>query len=88
MKKLVTLAVLALVLCMAGNALAVIGWAGNVWPNSGAVVTPNDPVDVYALVWKDGVLLFTGQFQLKDLNSYYRDGGLSWRRISIFRGDA
>ncbi|MFH2051309.1 MAG: carbohydrate-binding module family 20 domain-containing protein [bacterium] len=61
MKKLFTLAVLAMIVAMAGNAMAVIGWAGNVWPNSGANVTPVSPVDVYAQVWKAGVTDAAGQ---------------------------
>jgi hypothetical protein len=42
-------------------AQAAIGWAGNVYPNSGASVTPTGPVDVYAQVWKDGVTDGGGQ---------------------------
>ncbi|PIV81416.1 hypothetical protein COW53_04470 [bacterium CG17_big_fil_post_rev_8_21_14_2_50_64_8] len=61
MKKLILLASAAMLLCAAGNALAVIGWAGNVWPNSGAIVTPVSPVDVYAQVWKGGVTDAAGQ---------------------------
>ncbi len=61
MKKMIMLASAVMLLCMAGNALAVIGWAGNVWPNSGAIVTPVNPVDVYAQVWKDGVTDLAGQ---------------------------
>ena len=36
MKKLILLASAVMLLSMAGNALATIDWAGNVWPNSGA----------------------------------------------------
>ena len=55
MKKLLTLTVCVMVLGMAGNAFALIDWAGNVWPNSGANVTPTGPLDVYAQVYKSGV---------------------------------
>ena len=61
MKKLILLASAVMLLSMAGNALAVIGWAGNVWPNSGAIVTPVNPVDVYAQAWKSGVTDSPGQ---------------------------
>ena len=60
MKKVFLLSVLLLALG-AGNAAAAIGWAGNVWPNSGAIVVPTGPVDVYAQVWKGGVTDAGGQ---------------------------
>jgi hypothetical protein len=50
-----------LTLALAGAAQAEIGWAGNVWPNSGASVTPTGPVAVYAQVWKGGVTDSPGQ---------------------------
>ncbi len=61
MKKLILLASAVMILSMAGSALAVIDWAGNVWPNSGAIVTPVFPVDVYAQVYKAGVTDLAGQ---------------------------
>jgi len=61
MKKLITLTVFAMLLSLAGSAFAVIDWAGNVWPNSGADVTPVGPVDVYAQVYKGGVTDLPGQ---------------------------
>ncbi len=61
MKKLLTLTVCVMLLGVAGNALAVIDWAGNMWPNSGASVTPTGPVDVYAQVFKAGVTDAPGQ---------------------------
>jgi hypothetical protein len=39
------------------------------------------------LIWQNDVLLIAGHFQLKDLNSWYKDGGLQWRRITSFNGD-
>jgi len=60
MKKLIlTTAVLSLAL--AGVASAAIGWAGNVWPNSGSNVVPTGPVDCYVQVWKSGVTDLPGQ---------------------------
>ncbi len=61
MKKMILLASAVMLLSMAGSALAVIGWAGNVWPNDGAIITPVNPVDVYAQVWKGGVTDAAGQ---------------------------
>jgi hypothetical protein len=55
MKKLLTVAtVLALSACLAGNALAAIGWANIQWPTNGTVVAPTGPVTVYTQVWKGG----------------------------------
>lgn len=62
MKRSITVAaVLVACMCMAPNAWAAIGWAGNVWPNHGANVVPTGPVDVYAQVWKGGVTDSPGQ---------------------------
>ena len=55
MKKLFTLTVCVMVLGVAGNAFALIDWAGQVWPNNSAQVVPTGPVDVYAQVYKSGV---------------------------------
>lgn len=55
MKKVILLATAALLLIGAGNALAEIGWAGNVWPNSGASVIPTSDLNTYCQVWKSGV---------------------------------
>ncbi|MEN8008100.1 MAG: carbohydrate-binding module family 20 domain-containing protein [Candidatus Krumholzibacteriota bacterium] len=55
MKKLLTLTVCVMLLGVAGNAFALIDWAGNVWPNHGQNVTPTGPVDVYAQVYKNGI---------------------------------
>ncbi len=61
MKKLLTLALCALVLTAAGSAFATIDWAGNVWPADTANVVPTGPVDVYAQVYKAGVTDGAGQ---------------------------
>lgn len=55
MKKLITLTVFAMLLSIAGSAFAVIDWAGNTWPNSGANLVPTGDVDVYVQVYKDGI---------------------------------
>lgn len=60
MKKLILITAL-LSIALVGSASAVVGWAGNVWPNNGANVVPTGPVDVYAQVWKDGVTSLPGQ---------------------------
>ena len=61
MKKLITLAVVMLALSTAGSALAVIDWAGNVWPTDGHTVVPTGPIDVYAQIFKAGVTDLPGQ---------------------------
>jgi hypothetical protein len=61
MKKLLMLTVCAVLLGTAGNALAIIDWAGNPWPTDGANVIPTDPVDMYVQVYKDGVTTGPGQ---------------------------
>jgi hypothetical protein len=61
MKKLITLTVFAMLLSIAGSAFAVIDWAGNTWPNSGANLVPTGNVDVYVQVYKPGVTDLEGQ---------------------------
>ena len=74
MKKLLTLAVCALILATAGSALATIDWAGNVWPADAANVVPTGPVDVYAQVYKAGVTDVPGQgADLSGVLSYTTD---------------
>lgn len=55
MKKLTMIAVLAMLISMAGSAFAIIDWAGNVWPNAGTDIAPAGDVAVYAQVFKTGV---------------------------------
>ena len=45
----------------AADAQAALGWAGNVWPNSGSLQVPTGPITVYAQVWKGGVTDLAGQ---------------------------
>lgn len=61
MKKLFMLAVIAVAMLAAGQSLATIGWAGNVWPNAGSVQVPTGPFSVYVQVWKGGVTDMPGQ---------------------------
>lgn len=61
MKKLLTLAVVLLAVGGAGQAWAVLGWAGNVWPLDGSNQVPTGPLNVYAQVWKAGVTDAAGQ---------------------------
>lgn len=60
MKKLILITTL-LTFAMVGSASAVVGWAGNVWPNHGHNVTPTGDLNVYAQVWKGGVTDAPGQ---------------------------
>jgi len=61
MRKLFMLAMVAVAMLAAGQALAVIGWAGNVWPNAGSMQVPTGPFSVYVQVWKGGVTDAPGQ---------------------------
>jgi Starch binding domain len=61
MKKLITLAVFAMLMSMAGSSFAVIDWAGAVWPNAGSDLVPTGDVDVYVQVFKAGVTDQPGQ---------------------------
>ena len=47
--------VLGAMLCFAGEASATIDWAGNVYPNNGALILPTGNQAVYAQVYKSGV---------------------------------
>lgn len=55
MKKLFLLAIIAVAMLAAGQSLASVGWAGNVWPNAGSSQVPTGPFSVYVQVWKGGV---------------------------------
>lgn len=61
MKKLVMLAVFAMLMSIAGSAFAVIDWAGNVWPNNGHNIAPTADQSVYVQIYKDGVTSGPGQ---------------------------
>ncbi len=87
MKRVFLLAALMLALG-AGQALAVIGWAGNVWPNNGANVVPTGPVDVYAQCWKDGVTSPPGQGPgIEAFCDMAADGGASTTVAMAYNGD-
>lgn len=51
----------ATIACVSGNAMATIGWGGNVWPNHGYNLVPTGDQNVYAQVWKGGVTDAGGQ---------------------------
>jgi hypothetical protein len=55
MKKLFLLVIIAVAMLAAGQSLASVGWAGNVWPNAGSAQVPTGPFSVYVQVWKGGV---------------------------------
>ncbi len=61
MKKLLPILMVLVLVGLAADAQAVIGWAGNAWPNHGANVTPVANVTVYSQVWKGGVTDQPGQ---------------------------
>jgi hypothetical protein len=61
MKKLFMFATIAVAMFAAGQSLATIGWAGNVWPNAGSAQVPTGPFNVYVQVWKGGVTDLPGQ---------------------------
>lgn len=44
----------AMLLSIAGIAMADIGWAGNIWPVNGTPYTSAQNIDVYVQVWKPG----------------------------------
>jgi hypothetical protein len=60
-KKLLPILMVLALLGVSTNAHAVIGWAGNVYPNDGAGITDAANVTVYAQVWKGGVTDAAGQ---------------------------
>jgi hypothetical protein len=87
MKKVFLLSVLMLALA-AGNAAAAIGWGGNVWPNSSAIVVPTGPVNVYAQCWKGGVTDAGGQGAgIEAFCDMSADGGAVTTVQMTFQGD-
>ncbi|MBU0507949.1 hypothetical protein KKH27_03805, partial [bacterium] len=53
MKKALALCVTLLLLGTVSS-YAAVGWAGQIWPNSGNTYLPTDNIGVYVQVWKDG----------------------------------
>ncbi len=87
MKKVFLLSVLLLALG-AGNAAAVMGWGGNVWPNSGAIVVPTGPVNVYAQCYKFGATDAGGQGAgIEAFCDMSADGGAVTTVQMTFQGD-
>jgi hypothetical protein len=50
-----------LLILTAGTATATIDWAGNLWPVQGTFFSPDNPLDLYAQVYKAGVTDSPGQ---------------------------
>ncbi len=88
MKKLITLAIIAVAMLAAGQSLAAIGWAGNVWPNAGSLQVPTGPFSVYVQVWKGGVTDAPGQGAgiTVDMSVTNNIGG-SYSTTLTFQGD-
>jgi len=62
-----------MLLASASTALAVIGWAGDIWPVNGTPYTTNDDVCVYVQVYKDGCTgEVNGPCADLDVTLYYR----------------
>ncbi len=70
MKKSLIIAVLMLVL--ASSLHAVIGWSGNIWPNSYSDHTNGLDITVYYQIWKDGVTNLPGQGDSISVTIYYK----------------
>lgn len=88
MRRLLSLVAAVALVCLAGNAAAMIGWAGNVWPNNGAQVVPTGPVSVYCQVWKSGVTDAAGQGAgIEAFCEMNADGG-GWTSVAAsYQGD-
>jgi hypothetical protein len=71
-KKLLPILMVLVLVGLSTNAHAVIGWAGNVYPNDGALITPTSDVTVYAQVWKSGVTDAAGQGADIQATLYYQ----------------
>jgi hypothetical protein len=61
MKQMLAILVACAVVGAAGSSHAAIGWAGQIFPTHGTVVTDNNPVDVYFQIWKGGFTDAAGQ---------------------------
>jgi hypothetical protein len=67
-----SLLALFLIALAAPQALASIGWAGNVWPLHNSVQVPTGPITVYAQAWKGGVTDSGGQGAGISATLYYK----------------
>jgi hypothetical protein len=67
-----------------------IGWAGQIWPNSGAPVVAGAEVNVYVRVWKPGVTDQVGAGAgVKVTLKYMNQGDTEWQSLpALFNGDS
>ena len=70
MKKIIVFFVFALLFVSTLNAL--IGWSGNIWPNSGSNQTNGSDITVYYQLWKDGVTGGSGPGDSLSATLYYK----------------
>ncbi|MCD6101563.1 MAG: hypothetical protein J7J77_00715, partial [Candidatus Cloacimonetes bacterium] len=61
MKKTIVGLIVILTLSVTASLYAVIGWSGNIWPNSETFQVDGQDITVYYQIWKDGVTNFPGQ---------------------------
>jgi hypothetical protein len=84
-----SLLALCLLLVAAPQAFAALGWAGNVWPNSGSIQVPTGPITVYAQAWKGGTTDSPGQGADIAATLYYKTNlmGAEASVAMIYNGD-
>jgi len=87
MKRLIMLTAFVTALALAGSASAAIGWAGNVWPNSGASVVPTEDLNCYVQVWKDGVTPGEGQGAGIEVQCDVVTANGSWTLAAGYQGE-
>ncbi len=87
MKKLSIILVMLFTFTAAAH--AVIGWSGNIWPNSGSDQTNGLDINVYYQIWKDGVTNLPGRGDSLAAKLYYRtqDQGTYLTRNMLFNVD-
>lgn len=89
MKKMLSFAIVGLILiALTGTANAVIGWAGNIWPNHNSTVTDAGDVAVYLQIWKDGVTTPAGRGAGLAATLYYGPFGGPYAGVAMsYLGD-
>ena len=70
MKKIIIFSVL--ILFAFSTLHAVIGWSGNIWPNSGTNQTNGEDITVYYQIWKSGVTDQPGRGDSLSATLYYK----------------
>jgi hypothetical protein len=84
MKRLLSiLFAVALLVSMTGLAQATIGWAGQIWPVNGTVVSDNANVGVYLQIWKEGVTDQAGQGAGISGTLYYGPNGGPYTSVAM-----